>query len=425
MNTQIQTETKDIYKTSRLLYIIEAAVEYFVTILVGGAYLATLTEAAGMSDALTGILSAFTSLGCAFQFVSIFLARKTPVKRWVIPTAIVSELMFALIYLTPFLPFTSENKSLFLIIFLLGAHVLTQIIYSPKMNWFMSLIPNGTRGVFTAKKEMVSLIGGMVFTWGMGSLVDMLEESGNKEGGFILCGATLLVLMLSHTLTLVFSREKPQEGTKTPLREVLPELIRDKKFVGVAIVPVIWAVANNVAIPFYGSYQIKELGFSLGTVALIAAICSISRAVASIPMGKLADRFSFTNMLCVCYGIQIVSFAVATFTVPQNGLVFYTIQSVLHYVAMAGINSGQVNLIYDFVDPSRRTAALAVKNTAAGVLGFLATFVVSFLITYIQTTGFSIFGQTVYAQQVVSAIGLVITVLLTLYLNVVVRRFKR
>ena len=49
---------KDIYKTSRLLYIIEAALEYFISILVTGAYLAKITAAIGMSDAVTGILTA-------------------------------------------------------------------------------------------------------------------------------------------------------------------------------------------------------------------------------------------------------------------------------------------------------------------------------------------------------------------------------
>jgi len=113
------------------------------------------------------------------------------------------------------------------------------------------------------------------------------------------------------------------------------------------------------------------------------------------------------------------------FTVPQNGLVFYIIHSVLHSVAMAGINSGQVNLIYDYVDPARRTAALAVKNTFAGVFGFLTTFCVSFLISHIQENGLVLFGINIYAQQAVSFIGLLITLLLLLYLNTAVRRQNR
>ena len=37
-------ENKDIYKTSRFLYILEAAFEYFISLLVTGAYLAKITK---------------------------------------------------------------------------------------------------------------------------------------------------------------------------------------------------------------------------------------------------------------------------------------------------------------------------------------------------------------------------------------------
>ena len=65
-------QVKDEYKTSRILYIIEAMLEYFVSISVGTVYLAKITSFIGISDGLTGILSAFVSLGCGFQILSIF-----------------------------------------------------------------------------------------------------------------------------------------------------------------------------------------------------------------------------------------------------------------------------------------------------------------------------------------------------------------
>ena len=50
---------KDIYKTSRNLYIVEAALEYFIAIIVGGAFLAKVSTSLGISDSLTGIISSF------------------------------------------------------------------------------------------------------------------------------------------------------------------------------------------------------------------------------------------------------------------------------------------------------------------------------------------------------------------------------
>ena len=52
---------RDQYAFSRILYIIEAALEYFVCIAVGGVYLAKLTKSIGISDAITGIITAFVS----------------------------------------------------------------------------------------------------------------------------------------------------------------------------------------------------------------------------------------------------------------------------------------------------------------------------------------------------------------------------
>ena len=63
-------QQKDDYKASRILYIIEAALEYFVAIAVGTVYLAKITSEIGIPDNVTGILTSFVSLGCGFQIIT-------------------------------------------------------------------------------------------------------------------------------------------------------------------------------------------------------------------------------------------------------------------------------------------------------------------------------------------------------------------
>lgn len=159
---------KDIYKTSRFLYIIEAALEYFISLLVTGAFLAKVTDSIGMSDTLTGILTSFVSLGFGFQIIALFLANKYPVKRWVTLLHCLNQLFFALIYVVPLVPLTQLQKTVLFVIFLLLGHIINNVVYSPKTNWFMSLVDDRQRGRFTASKEMVSLIGGMLFSFLMG-----------------------------------------------------------------------------------------------------------------------------------------------------------------------------------------------------------------------------------------------------------------
>ena len=93
----------------------------------------------------------------------------------------------------------------------------------------MSLVDDQKRGIFTANKEMVSLIGGMVFSFAMGTVIDSFEAVGDLNGAFIVCGLSVFGLMLLHSVTLIFSKEKPvDEIEKISTRQLLTELIKDK-----------------------------------------------------------------------------------------------------------------------------------------------------------------------------------------------------
>ena len=88
------SKIKDGYEASRFLYILEAMFEHFIALLTSGAYIAKLSTSIGVSDGITGILTAFVSLGGTFQIIAIFLAQKRPVKRWVTFLHTLNQLAF-------------------------------------------------------------------------------------------------------------------------------------------------------------------------------------------------------------------------------------------------------------------------------------------------------------------------------------------
>lgn len=418
-------ETGDIYKASRLLYVIEAALEYFVSILATGAYLAKLTSAIGLSDGLTGILSAFVSLGCGFQIVAIFLANKRPVKRWITALHIVNQAFFALVYFVPFLKGSKLVKTVCFVVLLLLAHIINNIVYSPKMNWLMSLVDEGKRGSFTATKETVSLIGGMVFSFVVGLAIDGYEAAGELNKAFLFCGVGLFVLMLLHTCTLIFCKEKPAAETeKASTKQMLSGLLKDKNLFKVILVSVLWNVANYVSTPFYGTYQTQELGFSMKFVSLLAAAYAVVRSLVSKPLGKFADKYSFCDMLNICFTVAAIGFLINVFTVPSNGKIVYTIYYVFYAIAMGGINSAAINLIYDYTDRERRVGALAIRGLFAGFAGFFTTLAVSPLVDYIQAQDNRFLGMDVYAQQVLSAISFLLVAVVLVYNNLVLKKVK-
>ena len=418
-------EQKDKYKKSRFLYIIEAALEYFISLLVVGAYLAKVTTAIGLSDHVTGILTSFVSLGCGFQIVAIFLNKRS-VKSWVTILHSLNQLFFALIYLVPFFKIGKTLKAIFFIAFLLLGHIINNIVHSPKINWYMSLVDDDKRGRFTANKEIVSLIGGMIFSFVMGTVIDHYEAVGDNQSAFIVCGLSIFVLMILHTLTLIFSKEKPCENVeKSNTKAMLGALIRDKGLFKVILVSVLWYIANYTATPFYGTYQIKELGFSMTFVSLLAGLHAICRSVFSFPMGKFADKYSFKSMLNICFTIMVVAFSLNAFTVPSNGKVMYTIYYLLYAIAMAGIGSSTINLIYDYVPHEKRIGALALNGTLSGFAGFFSSLIMGSLVAYIQENGNMLFGINVYAQQVVSIIASILILVTIVYMNTALKKRRK
>ncbi len=419
----MKTET---YKTSRILYIIEAAVEYFISILVSGAYLAKLTSSIGLSDGVTGIMSAFVSLGCTFQIVALFLVGKQPVKRWVTALHTINQMFFAIVYFVPFVEVPSVVKTIVFVVLLLSGHAINNIVNSPKINWYMSLVDDDKRGVFTANKEIVSLIGGIIFTTGVGTIIDAFEASGNDEGALVFCGVGIFGLTIIHTITLLFSKEK-EEIKKTPTLQFkgIGSLIKDKNLLKISLLSVLFYIANYSTMPFYGTYQIKELGFSMLLVSVLTSVGAVCRALCSRPMGKYADKRSFASMLNVCYTALLFAYAINAFTVPSNGKITYTIYLIFNAVAMSGINSGEINLVYDYVDKEKRIGAVALKNAIAGTVGFLTTMAVSVLVEKIQKDGNKFLGLNLYAQQVVSVIGAIVIAIAIVYLNLVVKKMKK
>ena len=416
----------DEYRFSRVMYIIEAALEYFISIAVGTVYLARLTAYIGFSDALTGILSSFVSLGCGFQLIAVFLANKRPVKRWVTALHILSQSLFAFIYFVPLFEISKVAKTVLFVAVLLVAHIVHNAINSPKTNWFMSLVEDGRRGRFTANKEIVSLVGGMAFSYALGTVIDHFDAAGDLRTAFILCGVGLVALMVFHSLTLVLSKEKPaEEGEKISTKQTLKELFRNKTLFKIILISVLWNVANYATLSFTGTYQAKELAFTAAFSSVVIMAGSLVRAVFSRPIGAFGDKFSFAKMLTLCFIIEAVAYAVNIFTVPGNGKALYTVHYVLYCIGLAGANSAPINLVYDYVERSQRTGALALLQTFAGFAGFLATLCLSPLVTHIQENGNRFLGMDVYAQQVMSAISLLIVLILIVYMYTVVRKLKR
>ncbi len=409
---------KDIYKTSRIMYIIEAGLEYLVSIMVAGSFLATVTKEIGISDSLTGIISSFISLGCLFELVSLFI-RGRRMKPFVVVFSIINQLLFMLLYVIPVVDMGGKLKTVIFVAAIFLAYFVYYVAHPKKINWFMSLIDNNVRGRFTANKEIISLIMGMVFTFVMGTVIDRFEAVGKIKTAFIFSAIVIFVLTVSHTLTMVFSKEKAQETTdgKDSLFKEKLAVLRDPNVLKIAFVFIMWNMAAYSTTPFYGTYQIKELGFSLTFVSVLQIMGSAVRVLFSRVMGAYADKRSFIMLTRLCLLVMSGAFLCNVFCVPANGRVFFALYTTVHAIGAAGINNALTNIVFDYVSVEKRADSFAISQAFAGAAGFVATLCISPLVAHIQNNSNTLFGIPVYAQQVTSLIACVFAAIGALYVH--------
>ena len=405
------------YRVTRILYVIEAMLEYFITILTSGAYLAKLTTSIGISDSMTAILSTLGSMAAAFQVLSVYLSHKTPVKKWVIPLQATNQLMLSMLYLIPFLSVDKRYMGIMFFIIIFCAHSLRNIFIPAKTAWFIRLVNPKSRGFFTAILQSVSLIGGMIFTLLTSIIIDKYEKAGNLKAAFFTLTVVILSLTVLHCITLIFSKEKSRKRKEVEikLKEELKIVINNKKFRKLLVVNILWAVINSIATPFYNTYQINELGFSMTFISTINIGFTIFNMVVISFIGKISLRTPLVDLLRFGYPIAIISFVIMGFCTPQNGTYTFIIFNVFNIVASSAITVGGT-AIYQITPTKYHTAAIALNTIFVGIVSFAVTLIVAPLFDYLKDTlGGKLFGKTFYAQQTLSVISAVIGVMLLIY----------
>ena len=416
------------YKRSRTLYLIDAGLEYLISILFAEAFLPRLTgeNGLGLSDPVRAIVSSIITLGCVFQLVSM-LFRGGRAKPFVLTLSIANQLLFMFLYIIPQFSFSGNAKRVIFIVGILLAYLLYYIAHPQKINWFMSLIEDKKRGRFTAKKEIISLIMGIVFSFVMGAIIDSLQEKGEHKEAFLTLAITVFILMVLHSLTMIFSVEKPQPVSKNSIMKDFLGTFKNKGVIMVSIVFILWNIATCSARPFYGSYMenAHELSFGATFIAVLGALSSVSRIAASIVFGIMADKKSFAKTIIVAFSVASASFLAVAFATPDNGKIMFILHYILYGIAMAGINSALINLCYDYAPVEKRVGALAITQALSGVVGFGATTIVSLLVGKIQANGNSFLGMNIYAQQAVSVIGVVFSLLAMLYVLIFLVKGKK
>lgn len=91
--------------------------------------------------------------------------------------------------------------------------------------------------------------------------------------------------------------------------------------------------------------------------------------------------------------------------------------------SFAGI--GLFGIQLELLNEEKRTLQLSILSSIGGVYGFLVSFVAGRFLSFLQQAGWSIGGNTLYAQQVTNSLGVVFLIALILYVKFIVQKENR
>ena len=409
-----------------MAYKMECTFEYFVAILVGDAFLAKLLTNIGFSEAETGIVSSLITLAFLFQLVSVFVVRKiTNTKLVAILFHTVSQLFFMSLYIIPFLPFAVGLKKPLVIVCILVAYFGNYMVSTVIFRWGNSYVDPKKRASYTAGKEIISLISGMVVSFGTGYIMDRFEATDNLHGGFIFAAAAILIFCISDLVMLLLIKNnvkpKAEKGSHASMKDIIENTIFNKNFLSVVILMILWDSSRYIVVGFLGTY--RNMLFDLSVVQIINVAGQLARALLSKPFGRYTEKRTFAKGIELGLIIAAVGMLINVFTTPQTAfcIVIYTI---LYNVCLAGVSGNITNITYSYVDSRYFAEASAIKNSIAGLFGFGASLVGSKILGAVNAAEPVLFGVRIYGQQVLSLISFAMFILTILFTHFVVAKQK-
>lgn len=420
------------YRRSRNVYIAECMFEYFVSLLMADAFLAKLLRAVGFKDSDIGIISSIVSLAFLFQFFSLLLAgRRGSKKTIIIVLDSIGQMLFLSLYALPLLPIDANVRRLLVYVFLAGAYACKYLVSTFLFGWANRFVDPYRRGSYSATKEIVSLIGGMIFTLVMGRLFDMFESSGNLGGGFLML--TLVILgcnVGTFTCLLCIKKDKPLDANQAPkktLKDILSHTLGNKNFRRLIIISMLANAAKYSIAGFMGTFKTDTsgngLGMSMTLVSLIAVVESLSRMLVTRPLGKYADKHSFAAGFYLSMFVAAGAFLCIMFT---NETTWFLVIGYVMLFAMsaAGTQQNSFNMTYSYVDADYIAEALALRQGICGMVSFMCAFVASRILDAVQRAGNMVFGIHIYGQQILGGISMLFALLCVVYMRCTILKEK-
>jgi sugar phosphate permease len=432
-------ESKQDLKSSRIYYTTADSAAQTIGQLAGGTFLATLMSHSGVSDANIGIITSLVSFAALTQLFLINYFKKIKKYKFLVTITALQRLLFAGLYFVPILLINDLSKTVLIVVMYFLGQVFVQIGTPASQDWIASLVPSRLRGKYFSIKDSVAVfvVSSIMLICGM--ILDYFKKV-DIFTGFIIIGVIIFILTVINVVGLSLMKEpklsyvndegKEMHGrlAKRAKEQVvvekgqsifseIKEAVSDRKFRKAFTVQCLFTLSFFICAPFNSSYMINDLSLPYTFIMLVSFFFNLYRIYIMPRLGRLADKHGMGKLLRFTLFALGLNFLSVAFMMPFNAYPMFILATFFSSTAWAFVGIGLFGLQLDFYRSDKRMIWLTLTSSVSGLFGFLVSVVGGSILDKLQQLDINLFGQKIYAQQVLNLMGFVIIVCAVIFIR--------
>ncbi len=259
-------------------------------------------------------------------------------------------------------------------------YIVSAPTYPPWFSWMGSLVNEGERGKYFAKRNRINSFVGVIFMILGAVLLDKFRTAGIVLIGFSIL-FTIAFLARIICLRLLSKQYEPRLNVMKRNYFSFNSFMKNLKETPLGrftIFTSTFRIAINIASPFFAVYLLKTLGLSYVWFMAITVSTIIFQLIFYPLMGKASDKFG--NIAIIKFSALFVALTPLTWIISKNPYYLATVASFVAGLGWAGFNLTASNYIYDSLKQDQRSFGVSYANLLNGIGLFIGAGIGSILV---------------------------------------------
>lgn len=317
----------------------------------------------------------------------------------------------------PALPLSLAAKKVYIFVVIFLSNVINQLFATGFTAWHSNFLPDDVRPKYFSYQQIISGLASFVTLLVSGLLTDAVSAAGQSRLPVMIglrLSAFIFVLLDVYALT------RPREyeyktSAKVSILSVFTVPFRYKNFILSMVLVFLWTFATHMTVSSYVVYALNDLKVSYTVISLIDSLYGWFIFFIVPFWRRHTLRHNWYRTLLVTTVPNCLTYFIALFIVPANGLWLYPIYRLIQHFTGVGFNYAFANIAYVHLPDADRTSCLSFHLLASQAAGFLGMITGTRILSATENIVLSLPGMTLNNVKIAMVFQCLLNVVTILY----------